>query len=399
MNAFHELFSGEGMVRTGLGRAWQCLFANDSDPRKAAAYRANWGDGEMAVDDVRDISLGDLPGRANLGLGSFRCQDLSLAGSGAGLRGERSGAFRPFAPASGARGKRPSAGRSHARERDWNAHLARGKEFPGHLWRAGWSGIPLRRVGDGCGAVRSATVCRRCLPRSGDRRRGGRTAFALARVREQECPRGSAEQTRAFVGMVEHAETAGARAEVGVSDRRIARRGGAGCPRRNWSASVDDEPGEFGEGRCREGRRSPRGRRSLLAHPKSLRKKGPQSRGALRWRRWLSAHARRRVVPAIRAARPRREDSVTIDIRPGNRSLMGLPESYVLPASRKDANHLTVDGVAVPVVQYIARHVIEPILNRSWNGLGTNPAASWRCQRNWNCRRALESVAANDGIS
>ncbi|MDP2765529.1 MAG: hypothetical protein Q8O54_11920, partial [Brevundimonas sp.] len=39
---YYEFFAGGGMVRAGLGEGWRCLFANDFDPAKAAAYRANW---------------------------------------------------------------------------------------------------------------------------------------------------------------------------------------------------------------------------------------------------------------------------------------------------------------------------------------------------------------------
>ena len=42
------------------------------------------------------LTTEDLPGTADLAWVSFPCQDLSLAGSGGGLRGERSGAFWPF---------------------------------------------------------------------------------------------------------------------------------------------------------------------------------------------------------------------------------------------------------------------------------------------------------------
>jgi DNA (cytosine-5)-methyltransferase 1 len=94
---FHEFFAGGGMARAGRGSGWDCLFANDFDPRKAATYRANWGaGGEFAEGDVGAITLDDLPGRADLMWGSFPCQDLSVAGAGAGLDGERSGAFFPF---------------------------------------------------------------------------------------------------------------------------------------------------------------------------------------------------------------------------------------------------------------------------------------------------------------
>ncbi len=96
MRDFYEFFAGAGMVRAGLGEDWQCRFANDFDHKKSRVYRDNWGDGELKTADVRALTTSDLPGRANLIWGSFPCQDLSLAGAGAGLKGERSGTFWPF---------------------------------------------------------------------------------------------------------------------------------------------------------------------------------------------------------------------------------------------------------------------------------------------------------------
>ena len=93
---FYEFFAGGGMARAGLARNWCCLFANDIDPKKAAAYKLNWGDEELEVGDIGSLSTGDLPGRARLAWASFPCQDLSLAGMGAGLKGLRSGSFWPF---------------------------------------------------------------------------------------------------------------------------------------------------------------------------------------------------------------------------------------------------------------------------------------------------------------
>ena len=84
------------MVRAGLGPRWSCLFANDIDLKKAASYARNWGESELRLADVAELTTKDLPGVANLAWASFPCQDLSLAGSGAGLRGERSGTFWPF---------------------------------------------------------------------------------------------------------------------------------------------------------------------------------------------------------------------------------------------------------------------------------------------------------------
>jgi len=84
------------MVRAGLGQAWRCLFANDFDHKKSRIYRENWGDAELKTADVGSLTTDDLPGCAHLAWASFPCQDLSLAGAGAGLKGDRSGTFWPF---------------------------------------------------------------------------------------------------------------------------------------------------------------------------------------------------------------------------------------------------------------------------------------------------------------
>ncbi|MEO8433839.1 MAG: DNA cytosine methyltransferase, partial [Pyrinomonadaceae bacterium] len=96
MRDFYEFFAGGGMVRAGLGKEWRCLFANDFDHKKNRAYRENWGDAELKTDSVDSLESCDLPGQAHLAWASFPCQDLSLAGAGAGLKGKRSGTFRPF---------------------------------------------------------------------------------------------------------------------------------------------------------------------------------------------------------------------------------------------------------------------------------------------------------------
>jgi len=93
---FYEFFAGGGMARAGLQPDWQCLFANDIDPKKAKAYAANWGADEFRLGDIHDLTPTDMPGRADLAWASFPCQDLSLAGNGRGLDGARSGAFWGF---------------------------------------------------------------------------------------------------------------------------------------------------------------------------------------------------------------------------------------------------------------------------------------------------------------
>ena len=93
---YYEFFCGGGMARAGLGPGWICLFANDIDAKKAASYSANWGDEALRLANVADLTPRDLPSRADLAWASFPCQDLSLAGNGAGLAGARSSAFWGF---------------------------------------------------------------------------------------------------------------------------------------------------------------------------------------------------------------------------------------------------------------------------------------------------------------
>jgi DNA (cytosine-5)-methyltransferase 1 len=56
-------------------------------------------------------------------------------------------------------------------------------------------------------------------------------------------------------------------------------------------------------------------------------------------------HVRSRLISAREAAR-----------------LMGLPEEYKLPRAYNEAYHLIGDGVAVPVVRFLAQHLFEPAL-------------------------------------
>jgi DNA (cytosine-5)-methyltransferase 1 len=90
-------FAGGGMARLGLGKRWKCLLANELCQKKADAYRINHNpNGELIVDDVANLILDRVPDQATLSWASFPCQDLSLAGNGKGLKGNRSGTFWPF---------------------------------------------------------------------------------------------------------------------------------------------------------------------------------------------------------------------------------------------------------------------------------------------------------------
>lgn len=102
MPDFYEFFAGGGMARAGLGDGWNCTFANDFSPMKAAVYRTNWGGAHFREGDVGKLGLSDLPGHPALVWASTPCQDLSLAGNAVGLGDgrdvlTRSGAFWPWA--------------------------------------------------------------------------------------------------------------------------------------------------------------------------------------------------------------------------------------------------------------------------------------------------------------
>jgi len=86
------------MARLGLGSRWSCLAANDVDAQKAAAYAANFTASRkhLIVRDVAQVRTCDLPPGGILSWASFPCQDLSLAGNYHGIRAERSGVFWPF---------------------------------------------------------------------------------------------------------------------------------------------------------------------------------------------------------------------------------------------------------------------------------------------------------------
>lgn len=96
VRSFYEFFAGGGMVRAGLGPEWRCLFANDFDQKKGCVYTENWGDSELKTIDINGLTTADIPSGAHMAWASFPCQDLSLAGGGAGLNGDRSGTFWPY---------------------------------------------------------------------------------------------------------------------------------------------------------------------------------------------------------------------------------------------------------------------------------------------------------------
>jgi DNA (cytosine-5)-methyltransferase 1 len=91
-----EFFAGIGLVRRALeGEGFRIVFANDIEPAKAALYQANFDASDLVVGDVRSVRGRDVPD-IDVATASFPCTDLSLAGNRAGLAGNQSGMFWEF---------------------------------------------------------------------------------------------------------------------------------------------------------------------------------------------------------------------------------------------------------------------------------------------------------------
>jgi DNA (cytosine-5)-methyltransferase 1 len=92
-----EFFAGVGLVRAGLAEAgFRVVWANDVDASKRALYVANFDATDFVLGDVQLVRGDELPD-VELATASFPCTDLSLAGYRAGLSGEQSGMFWQFA--------------------------------------------------------------------------------------------------------------------------------------------------------------------------------------------------------------------------------------------------------------------------------------------------------------
>lgn len=88
-----EFFAGSGLVRLGLAKYFAVAWANDNCSKKAAVYNANAPNHPLHLGSIKDVRGSDLPS-ANIAWASFPCQDLSLAGNLIGLqKGTRSGLF------------------------------------------------------------------------------------------------------------------------------------------------------------------------------------------------------------------------------------------------------------------------------------------------------------------
>ena len=96
-----DLFSGIGGFALGLERAGMRTVAFcECDPFCRAVLRQHWPD-VPCYDDVRAVTAARIRGDGIIDVdviaGGFPCQDISQAGRGAGIDGNRSGLWREFA--------------------------------------------------------------------------------------------------------------------------------------------------------------------------------------------------------------------------------------------------------------------------------------------------------------
>jgi DNA (cytosine-5)-methyltransferase 1 len=370
---FYEFFAGGGMARAGLGKRWRCAFSNDFDHKKCSVYANNWGSSELVCGDVGKLRASDVPDRANLVWASFPCQDLSLAGGGAGLRGERSGTFWPFSRLLSSLISDGRAPEIVALENVCGTLTSHGgKDFTAicnSLAKAGYRfgavvvdaalflphsrprlfvvavrgdvTLPNGVTGDGASAQWHPKALRTAYDQLPAECKDKwlwfrlapppllKTRFAdLIEENPDSVPWHSQEQTDKLLQMmsvlnlakVNHAKRSGLKM-VGTIYKRT-RFDAAGNKVQRAEVRFDDIAGCL---------RTPAGGSS------------------------------RQLILVVDG---RRVKSRLISSRETAR-LMGLPESYVLPNNYNEAYHLTGDGVAVPVVRHLANQLFEPILRHA----------------------------------
>lgn len=348
---FYEFFAGGGMARLGLGQAWQCVFANDFDPVKVSAYRANFGADHLHQGDVWALKASDLPGHAALAWASSPCQDFSLAGGRAGLKGGRSSAFFGFWRLIEALNGEGRAPRLVVIENVTGLLTSHGgKDFEA-LCRA------LAGQGYRFGALEIDAAC--FTPQSRPR------VFVVA-----------SREARADLTGDSPFHTPGVRSAFEALPPDLKANW---CwwrlpapPARNTDLAAvleDDAVWRSDEDTARllslmnpaHRARLERGR-VVGAVFRRTRPDGQRAEvrtdglaGCLRTPRGGSS---RQTIVVAEDGRIR---SRLLTGREGAR-LMGLPDSYILPRRTTAALHVVGDGVAVPVVRWLAEHLLEPLL-------------------------------------
>jgi DNA (cytosine-5)-methyltransferase 1 len=362
---YYEFFAGGGMARLGLGEDWRCLFANDFDPIKAATYQANFpnADGHFHHGDVWALGPEDLPGHADLAWASSPCQDFSLAGARAGLAGGRSSAFFGFwrlMQALGVEGRAPSV---IVIENVVGLLTSHGGADFRALCRA------LGEQGYAFGALEIDAAC--LTPQSRPR------VFVVA---TRHPPGPGLEGASPF-----HSRAVRAAAE-GLPEDLAARWCWwrlAAPPPRNADLPALLEPDEAVAWHTPERTQrlvslmAPTHRRRLDA-----RRAGPDRSVGAVFRRTREESGRRVQRAEVRfdglagcLRTPRggssRQALLVVDrgevrsrlVTPREAArLMGLADAYRLPKAATAALHVVGDGVAVPVVRWLAQELLEPML-------------------------------------
>ena len=367
------------MARAGLGAGWRCIFANDFDPMKVAAYAANWGSDHLLCEDVAKVSTAYLADKVDLAWASFPCQDLSLAGAYAGLghasatTSTRSGTFWPFWSLIKDLKRANRAPKLVVLENVYGALTShQGRDFAaigGALAGSGYRfgaivvdairfvpqsrprvfivaveelhGIPRGIVADAPSREwhpRALVEAQRLLSPS-DRKKwiwwqlpvpGGRTASFSDLIEEQ--PTGvkwhSPRETARLLDLMSPVNRAK------VENAKRARRRMVGAVYKRTRQDADGEKRQRAEVRFDD------------------------VAGCLRT---PSGGSSRQTIILVEDNRVR---SRLLSSREAAR-LMGLPDSYKLPARYNDAYHLAGDGVCIPAVRFIAASLIEPILQLS----------------------------------
>ena len=95
---FAEFFAGIGLMRLGLEKeGWKAVFANDICRDKHEMYSAHFGNegAHFFIEDIHNLGAEQIPS-VTMATASFPCNDLSLAGMRKGLVGKQSSAYWGF---------------------------------------------------------------------------------------------------------------------------------------------------------------------------------------------------------------------------------------------------------------------------------------------------------------
>lgn len=373
-HTYYDFFAGGGMAGFGLGSNWDCLFANDIDAKKAASYRANHHGGkELLLKDVAQVALDELPGSPDLVWASFPCQDLSLAGNGAGLAGKRSGMFKPFwqlMRSLHADGRGPKI---IALENVYGAITSNGgRDFA--TLAAAFSGLGYK-----FGAVVVDAV--HFLPQSRPRffMVGVRGDLAIPEGQTIDGPCAMWHPPALIEGCNLLSQTAASRWQWWNLPTPPARN-------TNLAALIEDKPTGVkwhtkAETKYLLDMMTDHNRKKVEAAKQCeervvgtiYRRTRADADGVKRQR----AEVRFDQIAGCLRTPAGGSSRQTIMLVEGNKvrsrllstreaaSLMGLPESYILPERYNDAYKLAGDGVATPVVRHLAEAIFEPILKRN----------------------------------